>query len=197
MEAEKIARYQRFTRYLEEPIREIVPAMWQLPYVLDTGHTCSGHILAQPQHSYERYSSQYGWYPHRAILEFGFSEDPALTDARDRFRADLKGVSAQEGRVRITFNDVWTSHWDRAPSHPRVALSNLREMYNADIPQNLEKTEDSVRLVENLLVHFWEQIATVVRTHNPQAQISPIQGKNFRNVINWDHWASCFPTLFS
>ena len=30
---------------IEEPIREIVNALWELPFVVDTNEACCGHIV--------------------------------------------------------------------------------------------------------------------------------------------------------
>lgn len=190
MDAERIAIYESLEQYLEPPIREIVPAIWRLPYVIDTGHTCSGHILAQPLFSYEEFSARYGWYPHRAILEVAYSEDPALETMRDGFRSDLKAVLVQDDRLKLFFDDVRARKRDKLPSHVGPSVLNLNEMYNATVPDELEKSDETVVRVESLLASFWEQIAAVVRKHNPKAKIGPIEGKDFRHVIDWDHWGT-------
>ena len=44
-----IERYQRYCRRLsdvEEPIRDILSALWKVPFILDTGECCSGHVIA-------------------------------------------------------------------------------------------------------------------------------------------------------
>jgi len=190
MNAEKIASYEKLVQYLEPPIREIVPAIWRLPYVVDTGHTCSGHILAQRFAGNGEFSDRYSWYPHRATLQISYSEDPALELMRDNFRADLKAVLVQNGDLKLFFDDIFAHHRDQLPSYVGGLIPNFTENYDAEISRDLEKSEKTVVQVETLLTSFWEQIAAVVRKHNPKAKIGPIKGKDFRNVINWDHWAS-------
>lgn len=194
MEAERIKQYDGLVSQLEEPIREIVPALWRLPFVVDTGYSCSGHVLAQSSSAYSKFLGQDGWYPHRAMLEIAYSLDPELEEVRDRFRADLKTVSVEQSAVQIRFDDVWTSKQEHLP-YSRIPGPNLREDYSASVPE-LEKSWDSVNLVEKMLTGFWEEVAGVVRKYNPAAEIGPIRG-SFRKVINWAHWRSCFPNRFS
>jgi len=156
MEAELIKQYEPLVRHLEEPIREIVPAMWRLPFVVDTGYTCSGHALAQPSAAYADGGriGRYGWYPHRAILEFAFSKDEELLVTRDSFRRDLAGAAAECDGVTIRFDDVYGSERDYLP-HSRIPAVNFSEDYTANVPE-LEKTMESVELIESLLTSFWE-----------------------------------------
>lgn len=180
------AQYGKLVENLEEPIREIVPAIWDLPFIVDTGHTCSGHALAQKMASYGEYSDRFGWYPHRAILELYYSVDPELVAARDGFRNDLTSVLVDRNGLQLRFDDIRTHEGTKLHS-PDQEIPHLWEMRNADVPE-LEKSEASVDLVESMLVDFWEQVAAVVRKYNPGAKIGPIKGKNFRRVINWSHW---------
>ena len=32
---------------------------------------------------------------------------------------------------------------------------------------------------------FWEGVARIIRSYNPEAKISPIEDKNFLEIINW------------
>ena len=184
------AQYGKLVKHIEEPIREIVPAIWDLPFIVDTGNTCSGHALSQKMAALGEYPGRFGWYPHRAILELYYSVNPALVEARDGFRNDLTSVLVDRNGLQLKFNDVWGNQGTKLYS-PDQEVPHLRQMYNADAPE-LEKTEDSVDLVESMLVDFWEQIAEVVRKYNPNAKIGPIKGKNFRRVINWSHWRGVF-----
>lgn len=192
MEAELIKQYEPLVRYLEEPVREIVPALWHMPFVVDTGYTCSGHALAQPGAGYggEGRIGRHSWYPHRAILELAFSKDKEMLVTRDSFRSDLAGASAERDGVTIRFDDIYGFERDHLP-YSRIPGINFGENYNATVPE-LEKTMESVELIESLLTSFWEQIAEVVRKYNPESQIGPIKGKNFRKVINWAHWRGIF-----
>lgn len=190
MEDARRGAYEGLVRYLEEPIREVVPALWRLPFLADTGFTCSGHILSQSGSGYERYSRQNFWYPHRAMLEFAFSTDERTRELRDAFRKDLAAVSVEGDGLTLCFNRVSSSPQEYRP-HSRIPESNLSEHYNADIP-SVERSAESVAAVENLLGAFWERVGDVVRSHNPTAQIGPIRGKNFRQVINWADWGSVF-----
>lgn len=194
MNPELRAQYARKTSDLEEPIREIVPAIWDLPFVLDTEHTCSGHAIANFGSSYGRlpddskYKKQFGWYPHGPILNLYYSLDPSLTEARDQFRAGLKAVLAQQGNFSLRFDDVRTFMSDRILNNARFSEPNLTEDYYVSLTKDHEKTDANIELVEHLLVDFWEQVANVVRQLNPAAKIGPIAGKDFRRVINWVKW---------
>lgn len=187
MDTDLIKQYQGFLNRIEEPIREIVPAIWDLPFIVDTGETCSGHALAQRGSGYEKYSERYSWYPHRATLDFAFSLDPVLTEARDEFRRDLKTACAEQKGQKIAFDEVATYNWDYLPGS-RILHPNLREVFNASVPK-LEKVESSVILIEEMLASFWEQVADVIRKYNKGAKIGPIKGKNFRGVINVVNWS--------
>lgn len=193
MEAKRIAEYQPFIDRIEEPIREIIPAIWQLPFVLDTGHTCSGHILERSGQSSTRYSKEFGWYPHRATLQIAFSEDPHLLERRDQFRADLRAVRAVQKGMELFFHDIRGVHQAMLPYIYEFPAQNLNEIYEADLPSNLEKNDHTVQEVELLLTSFWEKVADVVRKYNPEASIGPITGKNFRKVINIDNWRAFMP----
>lgn len=193
MEDKLIRKYDSLVAQLEEPVREIVPAIWRLPFVVDTGFSCSGHILAKSQWPYTRqnFDKQYGWYPHRAILEIAFSLNPELAEIRDQFRAELKAVMVERNGIKISFDDVHTFESKTLP-HTNIPGENLREDYNAHVPEDMEKSWESVEFVESLLAEFWEKVAIVVRKYNPEAQIGPIKGKNFRHVINWASWHTVF-----
>lgn len=194
MDTELRNQYDLLIGLIEKPIREIVPAIWDLPFVLDTGHTCSGHILAQRSAAYggeEGYwpaDRRLGWYPHRAILELAFSVEKATTAIRDEFRRELKAVSAEKDGIKIFFDDNWRASEEIYLPAFTSETPNLREKYQATVPENLPRTNDSVVLVESLLTDFWKQVAAVVRKYNPDAEIGSIEGRNFREVINWDHW---------
>ncbi len=183
MEAELIRQYEGLVGYLEEPIREIVPAIWHLPFVLDTEYTCCGHILCQPGSGYGRYrDTRSSWYPHRAILEILYSPDQVFAESRDQFREELEAVSADGDGLRVYFNNV----------RPQVCDSGIFVASSAEISGQLEQSDRIVNLVESLLAEFWEKVAVVVRKYNPEAKIGPIKGRNFRRVINWAHWRWVF-----
>lgn len=189
MHLEVRAQYERFTEYIEEPIRDIVPAIWDLPFVVDMGFTCSGHILRKPEFDRPDFGD-FSWYPHRVMLELAFSLDAELEGFRDAFRKDLADVSVEIEGLSLSFNDVRSREQDCLP-YSRIFVPNLSEDWDARLPE-VDKTEESVIAVERLLGLFWEQVADVVRAHNTSAQIGPIVGKDFRGIINWAHWRSVF-----
>ncbi len=188
MDAKGIKSCERRVKDIEEPIREIVPALWPLSYVIETGETCGGHVLSQPDKGYAEFppDSRFGWYPHRATLEFAFSLNDEMAEARDKFRRDLRSVQVEHSGVPLRFDSVRDFIRDVLP-YSRIPMANLYESYNATPPQ-LEKSHDAVVLMESLLASFLEEVATVVRGHNFEAKISPIEGKNFRRIIDWMHW---------
>ncbi len=194
MESERRIQYEHLTRYLEEPVRQIVPALWRLPFVKDTGFSCSGHILARYPHGSERFKDGFSWYPHRAMLEPAFYPDEELTpemrEARDAFRADLQGILVGSGDVELGFKDAQSFSADKRP-YSRLPEDNIRQYFNAHLPL-VEQSDDSVLLIEGLLTDLWEETASVLRKYNPSASIGPIAGTNFRTVINWAHWGTVF-----
>lgn len=192
MEAKRRSQYGKLIRYLEEPIRELVPPIWDLPFVVDMGFTCSGHIVRKPDRPWgERPDfGPYVWYPRRAMLEFAFSIDEALVEARDAFRKDLSAVFVEVDGLKLGFNRVSTFRQECLP-HSSIPHSNLSENYDADLP-DVPRENDSIEKVEALLTAFWEEVACVVRKHNPEARIGSIAGKSFRSRIEWAHWRSVF-----
>ncbi|MFA6024366.1 MAG: hypothetical protein WC777_04095 [Candidatus Gracilibacteria bacterium] len=188
MENTRRAAYGKLLGRLEEPIREVVPALWDLPFVMDTGFTCSGHILREPDGILGKRPDfgGYIWYPHRAMLELAFSHDEALVTARDAFRRDLAAVAVEVDGLALGFNAGHAFDQEFLP-YSRIPDPNLSENYNAVLPE-VPREESSVIRVETLLTAFWEAVAAVVRRHSPNAKIGPIAGKNFRSRKNWDHW---------
>lgn len=190
MDESLILRYEQKAQCLEEPVREIVPAIWRLPYVVDTEGSCSGHMLAQYTKSVVEYPyiknikkpRRYAWYPQGPALELVYSLDEALVQARDSFRADLKRVFVGEAGVTVSFNDIHTFDGMRRPG--------LFEVYRATLPysDNEPVPYDVVLRVESLLASFWDRVAAVVSQHNEDATITSVKGKNFRRVIDWAKW---------
>lgn len=185
MEKSRIAQYLPYVSQIEEPIRQIVPALWGLPFVKDTGFSCSGHVLSQPEQATGRGRvGRYGWHLHRAMLEFAFSNDETFLAERDAFRAELKQVSASEGDLVLRFNNVHSCENLYRP-YSRETEPNLGENLNACLMERLPEDPALIEPVEALLSSFWEEVAMVVRRYNPRAEIGPIRGKNFRKVTNW------------
>ena len=113
MKQELYQQYMKLTRYLEEPIREIVPAIWQLPYVVDTRYCCSGHVITQrtnERHDWEKSSPlteervRKGFYPHRATMEIDFTLEEVLQEERDAFMNALRNVRATVGARTLYFS---------------------------------------------------------------------------------------------
>ena len=185
MESKRREQYQRHVRHLEEPIRQIVPALWGLPFVRDTAFSCSGHILRE----------RGLLYPHRAMLEISFIPDAELSTelrgVRDAFRADLASIRAGSGSLELGFSDAHSYESDTLP-YSRVLEPNVTQYFNAHLPTNLEHSPETVHVVEEALTALWEETASVLRRYNSEAAIDPIAGKNFRTVINWAHWRSVF-----
>lgn len=185
MEKDRIAQYEPYLPQVEEPIRQIVRAIWDLPFVRDTGFTCSGHLLSQPDQATGRGRvGPYGWHLHRAMLELAFSSDETLREERDSFRNDLRKVRVETGGLVLCFDDSY-SHEDAFRPYSREAEPNLRENFNARLPESLPEDLALVEPVEALLTDFWEEVAGVLRRYHPQVKIDPIHGKNFRKITNW------------
>ncbi len=123
MENKRRAAYESLVQHLEEPIREVVPSLWPLPFLIDTGYTCSGHVLSQSN----------SWHLHRAMLELAFSVDERTRESRDSFRRDLAAVSVEEGGLTLCFNRVYAFDQEHRP-YSQIPEDNLLEEYNADIP---------------------------------------------------------------
>ncbi|MDO8642860.1 MAG: hypothetical protein Q7R76_04740 [Candidatus Woesearchaeota archaeon] len=201
MDADRIQIYQQFKPLLEEPIREIVPALWGLPFVEDTYHTCSGHVVALRQHAtyvvadtLDERTLKKVWYPHRTMLHLYFSVSPEMAAERDRFRDALKGVKA-EYRGRDHFFDDCREYEGTIlgdKTNKPVLVAN----YDGNFPDAGTKTIDYVLETEEVLTRFWEQVAAVIHEFNPSAHIGPIQGKDFRTMIDWDCWQFCFAEQF-
>ncbi len=206
----------KLTRHLEEPIREIVPAIWQLPFVEDTRHCCSGHVVAlnydydiQARRLTEKNIEEI-WYPHRATLQIDYSLDEKLQAERDAFRDALKNVRAIAGNRTLYFNPDHEFLYESQdafcrrtrnkafndPFPPREKEDILLGDYNADFERDGPKTIAYVEETEALLTAFWEGVAAVVREHNPDAKIGPIAGRNFRKTITWAEWKTVFPRMF-
>lgn len=195
MEPERRAQYERLVEYLEEPVRDIVPAVWGLPFVKDTGFSCSGHILAGNGYGSPRTGSRLGWYPHRAMLELAFHPDEELTEEmremRDAFRRDLASVAVGIQGLELGFKDAHPFPQDTLP-YSRIPGKNISQNFNAHLPPEIEESGESIQVVERTLTALWEETASLLRRYNPDAAIKPIAGTNFRAVINWANWSSVF-----
>ncbi|GEM_PF-2249755 len=209
MEARLRQTYQGLVDHLEEPIREIVPAIWDLPFVADTRHTCSGHIVVL-EHMGVRYTAKLNdatlprfWYPHRATLQIDFSLDPRYAEERDNFRAALKNVEVSFGQRSLYFDSINEQEgpsydtlvaraFRRQITNPEFVLSCSYDASVEDQPQTLAYVQET----ETLLIKFWEGVADVVRQYNRNANIGSIAGKDFRRSISWDVWKSVFGKRF-
>lgn len=215
-------KYMRLRNNLEEPIREIVPAIWQLPYVVDTRHCCSGHVITQRTDGFQYWEKsspltperiRNGWYTHRATLQIDFSLEETLTEERDAFIEALYAVYATShgrilrfGRSTGYLNETQVSFQRRArsrsfgePLPPKGPDEVYCVSYDAHLDTLLKeapKTIETVEQGEALLSLFWEEVAKVIRQYNPAAEIGQIQGKNYRHSITWAEWQSVFPHIF-
>lgn len=192
MDSALVARYQGFVHLIEEPVRDIVRALWTLPFVEDTGHSCSGHGLALWNDAFRQGEE---WYPHRATLEIFYSKEPEHIPARERLREALKGVRIEyQGRVLDFAEGTWA--YERMPgAMPFIKKPLLWERYETATPDGPETIEHLVE-TEELLTRFWEDVANVIRPFTPSVDIGPIRGKDFRKVVDWDYWQNCFPEAF-
>jgi hypothetical protein len=68
---------RRILHNIEEPIREIVDALWELSFVVDTNEACCGHIVTsnylKSDSRYNRICQGLYWYPHGIRLGIDFS----------------------------------------------------------------------------------------------------------------------------
>lgn len=83
---------------------------------IDSGFSCSGHILAQAGRGFEKFNNTHSWYPHRAILELAFSPDPSFTQEREQLCKDLLGVVSDAGGLELRFDDSRIYKSEHLPS---------------------------------------------------------------------------------
>lgn len=172
---------------IEEPIREIVDALWGLPFVVDTNEACCGHIVTN---DYWKSDSRYGkirqglyWYPHGIRLGVDFSLEEGLKEAAGTFRKDVSHIDvdiglrvseSERGYKTVDGRQIKVLHVFYDSTFPDRDL----EPPNEDVHQFVKETQDK-------LIDFWEAFAHVVASYNSQAQISPIKDKNFLKIIDW------------
>ncbi len=185
------SQYQRLLCEVEEPIRDIVNAIWGLEFVVDTGYSCCGHITATNTKLYIG-GKNTGGYPHRATLEIAYSPEPQHLEQRDAFDQSLRAIVVGKEGNSLYFNNVRT-YEDKCLPYSRIEQPNYQVIYDADINETQAITPQRIVHTEALLTQLWEAVAVVICQYNPQDKIGPIKGKSFRNVIKWAHWGRTFP----
>ncbi|MBI2548170.1 hypothetical protein HYW21_02365 [Candidatus Woesearchaeota archaeon] len=173
---------------IEDPIREVVNALWGLPFVVDTFETCSGHIVTNNAgNSCSLYGKLPGGlylYPHDIRLGIDFSQEHGLGERAGAFRRDMASIEVDIG-LQVLFKSVCGY---RAIDGTQTEV--LHVFYSSSFPdRDLEppKTgvDEYIRATEARLIDFWEAFALLLKRYNPETQISPIAGKNFSQIIDW------------
>jgi hypothetical protein len=203
MKPERLAAYEGLIRNVEEPIREIVRAVWHLPFVRDTGYMCCGHVLKEVGFEFGTSGQElrpvYEPYVHRVQFEIAFEPDEELQGEVEAFKAGLIAVLANHDGREMRFNRVWgRGRANRLYSSGEEPL-HQHWQGNADIPDLNEYgpnglSNEELESYEPLLIEFWEQVAAVVRQFAPDAEIGPIAGRSFRQMINWVDWGCRYKT---
>ncbi|MBI2572937.1 hypothetical protein HYV86_03705 [Candidatus Woesearchaeota archaeon] len=186
------SQYQHLLSEVEEPIREIVNAIWGLEFVVDTGYSCCGHV--RTTNFMGGIAKGVANYPHRTMLEIAYSLDPAHLGRRLGFDQALRAVVVNKHEQKLCFNNIWEYESATLP-YSRVPQPNYSVLYQGDIGGKDKTTMQRVLETEELLVDFWEAVATAVRHYNPRDKIGPIKGKSFQQVINWAHWGTTHPNI--
>lgn len=192
-------KYVKLTHFVEEPIQEIVSALWGLPFVVDTGHTCSGHMVHLEEngrvHAQKLNEGNVGqlWYPHRPSLEIFYAVDGDV-ETRDRFRAALTSVTGSiDGKV-LRFDRV--SEFDSRREHvctPQFLQQPvLMCRYLAGFEEG-EKKLNNVLEKERLFQSFWEAVAKAIQPFAQNRDIHVPSDENaYRKVITLEHWKLYF-----
>jgi hypothetical protein len=192
MEKELRSTYEGLLFNVEQPIRQIVRGIWHMPFVVDTGHTCSGHML---QTSYkgkltQEQLSRAHPYPHDARLEIFYSLDERLEAERDSFRDELKDVRAHAHGRELSFNEMRaypTSEYSRCSAREGETPTMLYEGLFADF-EPVKQDIKTVYEIEDLLEQFWEQVRVVVAKYSELDDVPRVKDPDFRNLITWDTW---------
>ncbi len=193
MQKELKQRYLGLVNLLEEPIRQVVPALWELPFVHDTGHMCSGHVITGTQKLTQNNLKNMFWYPHDARMEIFYSTEPEHIEQRDAFMFEIKNCKATLDSRVLQFETLFDL---RITPHRFGQTKNvLNAFYSADIHETQQnttnKTIEYIIQTEDLFTQLWQEIAGVIRKYalinNPHARKAEVEG-NYRKTINWDYW---------
>lgn len=172
---------------IEEPIREIVNALWELPFVVDTNESCSGHIVTtdweKSDAAYKPIEDGLYWYPHGIRLGIDFSQEERYRQQAQAFRKDIStllagvkaGASLFEQKYRtIEGNIVSVAHATYYGNFPP-----------RDFVPPTASVHEYIASTHTTLINFWDLFARVLTAHNPAATISPIAGKDFMTIASW------------
>lgn len=191
----------------EEPVREVLKGIWSLPFVADTGESCSGHVIKQrdlhtPYYAPRTNSSQINleksWYRKNPHFDIFYFLDQNLVEERDRFREELKSIKLNSDYGVLQFDHVSNhiSSGDHSsgsaagfslPEEFRLKGQYLHESYHSTFVME-EKTINAVANTEKLFAQFWDEITTIIKQFNPTIELKSAVGTDFRHSINWSNW---------
>ncbi len=172
---------------IEEPIREIIDALWQLPFVVDTSESCCGHIVTN---DWDRSAAEYEplrqglyWYPHGIRLGIDFSLEEELKQKVDAFKSDISAILP-------SINTTFSLFEQKYRTLDGNILNVARATYYGNFPPRdfippVTHVDEFIHATQSRLIGFWESFAQIVREYNPSASISPIADKNFNQIIDW------------
>ncbi|HLC52029.1 MAG TPA: hypothetical protein VJI98_02175 [Candidatus Nanoarchaeia archaeon] len=182
MDKELSEEYTGLVGKIEEPIREIVSALWSLDFIADTGHSCCGHVFYPMDYvsgdlvipakvaadltrkNYRNYLN-----PRGPQLDIAYTS----SDRAKQFDLDLLKVAAYSDSTKMTFKATsgWPYKEDKDQSFDYVS-------YRSDLKVKDDWSE--VIEAELLLQSFWEGVANLVTRYSYRL-ISRIPNK-FREV---------------
>lgn len=184
---------------IEDPIREIVAALWELPFVVDTNEACSGHIVTNDAWKryahYEPIRKGLYWYPHSIKLGIDFSLEDGLSERGESFRRDVSGIDVDIGLRASEFGRGY-----KTVDGKKTKV--LHVWYDSSFPdEDFEPPrtgiDEYIETTQARLVSFWEAFAQVIRSYNPNARISSIADKNFLKIIDWADLGEVSRYIFS
>lgn len=174
---------------IEHPIREIIDALWELPFVVDTVETCSGHIVTndfgKSDARYEPIRKGLHWYPHDIRLIIDFSQEQGLEEKVGAFRREVAEIPVDIGLeiLRASERGYRTVDGTRTKVLQVFYTSSFPDREDFKPPQT--GIDGYIATAQARFVEFWEGFASVLRTYNPEARIGPIAGRDFLQVIDW------------
>ena len=178
---------RRILPNIEPPIREIVLALWEIPFVVDTDEACSGHIvtnnLGKSYAQYDPIRRGLYWYPQSIRLGIDFSLEDGLKEIGESFRRDISNIN-----VDIGLREYPSERGYRTVDGEETRV--LHVFYFSHFPERDFKPpqtgiKDFINATQTRLAEFWEAFSMVIKEYNPAAEISPVKGKNFLNIIDW------------
>ncbi|MBI4153363.1 hypothetical protein HY497_02470 [Candidatus Woesearchaeota archaeon] len=178
---------KRILHNIEEPIREMIGALWELPFVIDTNEACCGHIVTTNDRKslgrYKQLRRGLYWYPHGIRLGIDFSLEDGLKEQGAAFRKDILDIGVGIG--------LYASESERGYRSIEGKTARVLHVwyYSAFPKMDIEPPESGIDeyigAAHARLVAFWEAFAHVIRKYSPDARISPIEGKDFMEIIDW------------